>query len=273
MKNDPTSNPLRIFYGSPCLLMSLLLMLAQPLTAANEEHLAILKDAEQSRGDLGRQGIVWIVSALTEEGGEQKMMRLKVITQSSNVFAEIIDPEKSRGTKYIVADGNMWFHKPSLSRPISISRRQRVMGNAAVGDVAAISFLHDYEVEAVEEGTHENETCHVFTLKGVTKAASYPLIRYWVSKKRHVGTRAEFYSVSGAKLRTAFMKYGHKLNIDGRNRDFLSEMIVEENLGSTKSTKLTFGDFGLQQFPEETFKKDSLAPDKKIRPGGPKRPF
>ncbi len=241
--------------------------------AAGEEYLDLFADAEQSRGDLGRQGIVWVVTVVSLENGEEKTLRMRVIHQSSKVLAEVLEPEKSRGTKYLVTDGKMWFHKPALSRPISISRRQRVMGNAAIGDVAAISYLEDYSVEAVEDGEHQGDSCHVFSLKQKSKSASYPAIRYWVSKTRRVGVKAEFFSVSGTKLRTAIMEYEHKVNIDGKNRDFISRMTVEEQLGATKSTTLHFGDFELKQFPPGIFEQESLAPERAARPGGPKKPF
>lgn len=241
------------------------------LAAVNAEDLALLEEAESARGDLGGRGIEWIVAASSEEQGETQSMKLRVITQSARVFAEVLEPEKTRGARYLIVDGKMWYHKPSLSRPVSVSRRQRVIGRAAVGDIAAMSFLSDYSAAKTETGTHEGESCVIYTLEQKSSKANYPLIRYWVSKERRVGVKAEFFSVSGSKLRTALMKYDHRLKVDGEERRFLSEMRVEEGLGSDKVTTLRYGDHLLQEFPEELFDYTKLTPDRPTAPVGRKK--
>ncbi|MEM8953414.1 MAG: outer membrane lipoprotein-sorting protein [Verrucomicrobiota bacterium] len=221
-------------------------------------HIQTLIYAEQARGDLGRQGLEWEVAASSEEKGEKRSTALRVSAQNSKILAEVLAPEDSVGTKYLVAGDKMWMHKPNMSRPLSISKRQRVSGNAAVGDIAAISYLNDYSPEAVEDGEVDGEACWVFTLKKRTSAASYDTIRYFVSKANKLGLRAEFYTSSGKLLRAATMKYGNRVNINGSNRPFISEMTVEELLGSEKVSTLRYENFELREFPEATFSEDSL---------------
>ncbi len=235
--------------------------------AVGEADLALLKDAEGARGDLGGLGIVWIVDATSVEQEEEQSMKLRVITQDSKVFAEILEPESSKGTKYIVADGKMWYHKPNLSRPVPISRRQRLIGRAAVGDIAAMSFLDDYSVDSVADGEFNGEACRVFSLVENSKDANYPKIEYWVSKERRVGTKAEFFTVSGARLRTATMKYDNVLMVEGGERVFLSEMVVVEEQGGEKETRMVYGEHLIKQFPEEYFDYQKLAPDRLMGKG------
>jgi len=238
--------------------------------AVSEEQLALLRDAEGARGDLDGVGIAWIVEATSEEKGEVKKMKIRVVTQASKVFAEILEPEKSKGLKYVVADGKMWYHRPNLSRPVPISRRQRVIGRAAVGDIAAMSFLNDYSVEASEKGEYGGEECLVFDLEEKSKAANYPRIRYWVSTKRRVGVKAEFYTVSGARLRTATMKYENLLKVGEREQVFLSEMVVTEEMGTAKETKLVYAEHVIDEFPDELFDYTKLGPGRKIAVPGRK---
>ena len=235
--------------------------------AVGEADLALLKDAEGSRGDLGGRGIVWIVDATSVEKEEEKSMKLRVITQDSKVFAEILEPESSKGSKYIVADGKMWYHKPNLSRPVPISRRQRVIGKAAVGDIASMSFLDDYSVDSVEEGDFDGEACMVFTLVEESKAANYPKIQYWVSKERRVGVKAEFFTVSGARLRTATMTYDHVLMIEKQDRVFLSEMVVTEEQEGAKVTRMVYREHLIKEFPDEYFDYTKLTPDRLMGKG------
>jgi outer membrane lipoprotein-sorting protein len=254
-------------------LMVLCLALAgsgSVVAAVSEEQLALLRDAEAARGDIKGTGIAWVVEATSEEKGEDETMKLRVVTQASKVFAEILEPEKSKGLKYIVSDGKMWYHRPNLSRPVPISRRQRVIGRAAVGDIAAMSFLDDYTVTASEKGEHAGDACLVFDLEEKSKEATYPRIRYWVSTNRRVGIKAEFYTVSGARLRTATMKYENKLEVEGQARTFLSEMVVVEELGTAKATTLVYREHALSDFPDELFDYTKLGPGRKITAPGRK---
>lgn len=238
--------------------------------AVSEAELALLRDAEGARGDLEGTGIAWIVEATSHEEGETAAMKLKVITQSSKVFAEILEPEGSKGMKYIVVDGQMWYHKPNLSRPVPISRRQRVIGKAAVGDIAAMSFLDDYTADAVEPGEYEGEACAVFDLVEKSKEANYPRIRYWVSQERRVGVKAEFFTASGARLRTATMTYDNRLEVAGKEKVFLSEMVVSEELGTAKATRLVYGHHEIADFPDDLFDYMKLAPDRPL-PTAPRK--
>jgi outer membrane lipoprotein-sorting protein len=223
-----------------------------------QEHIQTLIYAEQARGDLGQQGLEWEVAASSEEKGESKSTSLRVSAQNSNILAEVVAPADAAGTKYLVVGEKMWMHKPSMSRPLSISKRQRVSGNAAVGDIAAISYLNHYTPESVEEGTAGGEACYVYTLKKRTSAASYEMIRYFVSKASRLGVRSEFYTSSGKLLRAATMEYGNQVNINGSNRPFISSMTVEELLGGSKVTTMRYQNFKLKDFPAAMFSEDSL---------------
>jgi len=235
---------------------------ATPASAAGvtEHHLEALRMAEHSRGNLPDLGVQWTVSASSEEGDEGRSMVLRVVNQGGQVFAEVLAPEGSRGVKYIVESGRMWYYRPGLSRPISVSKRRRVTGNAAVGDIASISFLLDYSAAEVSEELLGERPCWVFELRPNSNRAAYARVRYWVSQSDRLGLRADFYSLSGKKLRTAAWDYESRLTIAGEARPFVSRMTVEEAAGRTKLTMLTYDDPQTQDFPDTLFDPSELAP-------------
>ena len=106
-------------------------------------------------------------------------------------------------------DRNMWFAKPGLSKAVPISPRQKLLGGAANGDIASTNYAGDYKIVQTSEDTFNNEPCYLLDLSAVDKKATYDRIKYWISKERLVGVKAEFYTVSGKLFKTATFEYKH----------------------------------------------------------------
>ncbi|MDF1812661.1 MAG: hypothetical protein P1V20_10610, partial [Verrucomicrobiales bacterium] len=120
------------------------LVLAGQFAAANDQ---LLRDAERYRGVMtGNQGVQWRVDVDNSREGSKKAAFMAV-SQGNRIYAEVIEPETAKGRKYIASsDGDMWFWKPGLSRPVAVYRRQRLSGDAAIGDIASTSFVDGYSV-------------------------------------------------------------------------------------------------------------------------------
>lgn len=259
----------------PCHLAGFVAVLAWswPAPAAGEpvteQHRSALRYAERARGNLPESGVQWIVEASSvprpgAKGAARKStgkMRLRVVNQRGAVFAEILSPENSAGSKYIVEHGRMWFYRPALSRPISVSRRQRVSGSAAVGDISSSSFLDGYEAASVVEEGLEGIACWVIELKATGYPASYDRIRYWISKSQSLGLKAEFFALSGTRLRTARWDYGNRMSFEGEEHPFISRMVVEEVKGRNQSTTLEYSDPEQGEFPAALFDPAVLEPE------------
>ena len=56
-------------------------------------------------------------------------------------------------------DRIIWFVKPGLRRPVSISARQRLSGDAANGDIASTNYARDYEGTLAGEEAVNGEPC------------------------------------------------------------------------------------------------------------------
>ena len=142
--------------------------------------------------------------------------------------------------------------KPGLSKPIPISPRQRMSGQAAYGDIAATNYAGDYEAKSAGKEAVEGEACFVLDLAAKHKRATYDKIRYWVSAKREVAVRAEFYSVSGKLLKTALFDYGNLIQHDGRRIPFVSRMTIRDAL-TPAETVMEFGAVKVQRVAPAEF--------------------
>ncbi|MFD2837392.1 outer membrane lipoprotein-sorting protein [Azotobacter vinelandii] len=145
----------------------------------------ILKRADESRGNL--QGIAWNVEIEANERGRTDTMLYDIKARGFNISGINIAPPKSKGQKLLMLDSNMWFHKPGLSKPIPISLRQKLMGQASYGDVASTNYAEDYDATLLPDETVEGVDCYVFDLKARNSKTTYDRIVYWVDKERLVG--------------------------------------------------------------------------------------
>jgi hypothetical protein len=238
-------------YPIRSLIVTLLLMLAGNAAQAALDTHEILRMADQSRGNL--DGVIWKLGVSATEKGETSSMNFEVSARGFDMLAETLDPPKHKGNKLLMIHGNMWFHKPGLSKPVPISKRQRLLGNAAYGDIASTNYAEDYEASTLPDDNYKDEDCHVYDLKSINKNATYDRIKYWVSKKRLVGVHAEYMTVSGKKFKSADMEYGNKVKTDGQIRPFISRITIYDELISADVTMLEFNFPRLRPLPDHLF--------------------
>lgn len=216
----------------------------------------MLKKADQARGN--RDGITWEVAILSSENTGRAPMVFDVRARGFDTLATAVSPPKDKGNKVLMVNGNMWFYKPGLSKPVPISTRQRLMGNASYGDIAATNYSQDYDATLLRDESIEDEACHVFDLKAKTPTATYDHIRYWISKTREVGIKAEYYTVSGKKIKSARMMYDSEIDVDGTRRPFISEIHISDAVITKETTILRFATPSLAVLPNHIFNRNLL---------------
>ncbi len=213
---------------------------------------AALLAAEKARGILtGNSGVGWTVNVTSSNG---KSAKFRSASQGGKIFAEILEPADAAGRRYIAeADGKMWFWKPGLNSAVSVSKRQRLSGDAAIGDIASTSFVEGYKVEGSEDGTVDGEAATVYTMKAKGLGDTYKTIKYWVTKKGNLGKKAEFFAKSGTMVRSSTMEYNNSVN----GSPFLSRMIIKDG---GRTVDLKFSSVKLEKFPDKLFDRKELRP-------------
>ena len=211
----------------------------------------ILAHADRARGNV--RGIEWTIHMESIEGDRKQESDLIVKARGNNSLAEYIAPPKSKGQKILMIDRNMWFVKPGLSKPVPISPRQKLMGGAANGDIASTNYAGDYEAVSVTGETVNKEPCYVLDLKATNKKTTYDRIRYWVSKKRMVGVKADFFTKSGRLFKSAVFEYGNTIISEGAPIPFVSKMIITDAVMKDHVTTMTYGKVSLKKIPDSDF--------------------
>ena len=211
-------------------LIGLALCLVSTALFAAPDAQSLLKHSDRARGG-GLPGIVWEIRVLSRDGERtDEVQRLQVKAVDDASLAETVEPVRFKGSKILQVERNMWMTRPGLSKPIPISPRQRMSGQASNGDIAATNYAGDYAAVLDATESLDGEFCHVLDLTAKHKRATYDKIRYWVSASREVGIKAEFYSVSGKLLKTATFVYDNTIEYAGRSIPFISKMTIRDAL-------------------------------------------
>lgn len=198
----------------------------------------ILEKADAARGNV--EGIVWEIDIVSMENGREQQRRLRVSAKNFNSLAEFLAPAKVKGQKVLMRDRNMWFIKPGLRKPVPLSPRQKLLGTASNGDIASTNYAGDYEVTEMVEDRFNGEECYRFDLQATNKKVTYDRIVYWVSKDRLVGTKADFYTVSGKLFKTATFEYGNHITVNGSQAPFVSRMTIIDTVLKKNRTVMSY---------------------------------
>ncbi len=211
----------------------------------------MLETADKARGNY--EGIQWEVSMHSVERGREQDRKFLVIAKGYNSLIETLEPGNLKGQKLLMQDRNMWFAKPGLSKPVPISPRQKLMGDASNGDIAATNYGGDYKVVDTEEGKVNNEDCVVLNLQAKDKRATYDRIKYWISKKRIVGLKAEFYTISGKMFKSATFEYKNRITLNDKPQEFISKMIITNAIMKDDVTTISYSRPLLKKVSDATF--------------------
>jgi outer membrane lipoprotein-sorting protein len=211
----------------------------------------MLQKADEARGNA--EGIQWDIAIDSIEGGREQHRTLRVNARGHNSLADTLAPANVKGQKLLMLDRNMWFAKPGLSKAVPISPRQKLMGSAANGDIASTNYSGDYKITHTEEVKLNEEDCIVLDLQAVDNKATYDQIKYWISKERLLGLKAEFYTVSGKMFKTATFEYKNNITINEKPREFISKMIIASAIIKEDVTTMHYKNPVFKKLPDAIF--------------------
>jgi hypothetical protein len=214
---------------------------AVPASAAPADAEAIVRKADQSRGGDLNSGLI-MQSTITsfKNDQESRSYSIQIEAQDGNSLVTFTEPAYSRGTKMLMRQRNMWFLSSEIKKPVPISPRQRLVGDASNGDIATANFARDYTPKIIGEATVRDELCDVIELMAKNGDATYDRVVYYVSKKSNLGLKAEYYTLSGKLFKTAEMHYDNIVKLSGRSLQFISRMEIHDAVTANNKTVLTY---------------------------------
>jgi outer membrane lipoprotein-sorting protein len=177
-------------------------------------------------------------------------------------FASLIrfaQPARDAGKLMLKHGNELWFYDPGTKASVRISPQQRLMGQAANGDVVTINFAKDYQAsiaaeENVQDGERQTRKAYKLALVSSSPDATYTNIELWVDVENSWPIKARFYAESGRLLKTAY--YRRFQNQLGAERP--TETVIIDGLNPQSVTLLRLTDFSARNIPTGWFQRDYL---------------
>jgi len=162
--------------------------------------------------------------------------------------------------KLMLKNGNdLWFYDPSSKASIRLSPQQRLLGQAANGDVVTVNLAKDYKAqlageESILDGDRQSRRCYKLALAAVSPDVTYHHIEMWIDASNSRPVKARFYTESGQLLKTAYYRrYQPQL---GAERP--TETVIIDGLDPNWVTVMRYSDYAWREVPEAWLQRDYL---------------
>jgi len=163
--------------------------------------------------------------------------------------------------KLMLKNGNdLWFYDPSSQASVRISPRQRLLGQAANGDVVTVNFSRDYRArlvgeEDIDDGDRISHHCHKLALTAAANDVTYDSLEIWIDASNSHPIKARFYAESGQLLKTAYYRhYERQLEVERP-----TETVIIDGLDHQWVTIMRYTDYAWRDVPDSWLQRDYLA--------------
>ena len=186
--------------------------------------------------------------------------KMNVATGQYRNLVRYVAPLRDAG-KLVLLDGSqMWFYDPDSKASVRLSPQQRLLGQAANGDVVSVNLARDYKGttvgnETLQDADHQPRDCVHLSLVASTPEAVYNRIEYWIERATYYPVKAKYFSDSGRLLKTAyFTRYQDVL---GGKRP--TKVIILDGIDPHLATTMEFSHYSDVDVPDAWFQRDFLS--------------
>jgi hypothetical protein len=147
---------------------------------------------------------------VTENGTSQTPAEFDLYKKGDDRAIVVFTAGKQKGRKILTVGEKFWILVPGASRPIPVTPNQRLMGGAALGDVARLQFSREFDatLEADSELV-DGRACDVLDLTAKSGSSSYGSGKLFVDRVEHLARKALLNLVSGKPSKEiVFERYG-----------------------------------------------------------------
>lgn len=205
---------------------------------------ALIEAADRWRtGDTAMQ-VETQVQVLGRDGTLDKERLYTVFVQPDRRSLVLMRSPAEQGQKVLMLGDDFWLLMPASQRPLRITPSQKLLGDAATGDIATMSWRDDYAATLVgEDGCPTAQPCHHLQLTAQRKGVSYQRIELWLGRERHEPLRAELYVQSDKLAKEA------RFVLDPK-QPWVSEMVLTDRLSNHKETRVRYLSRTARQVPD-----------------------
>jgi outer membrane lipoprotein-sorting protein len=180
-------------------------------------------------------------------------------TRQFRNLVQYVEPARDAGKRVLLDGHSLWFYDPDSKVSVRISAQQRLIGQAAIGDILTVNLAADYTAslvgtESIDDAARQPRQCWHLDLKAASDVATYSRVEYWVEQGSFYPIKGKFYSDSGRLLKILYFRnFVERL---GAVRP--SEAVIIDAVDTSLATTATFGESTYQDIPEAWFQRDYL---------------
>lgn len=250
----------RLLQIATCLLVCC--AAAPAVQAKDAQEILAASDAIRNPGQPFRA----LVTLTEFEKGVQvnttALMSFARTMDNSGQFASIMQfvrPPRDAGKLMLKNGSDLWFFDPSTKSTVRISPQQRLIGQAANGDVVTVNLARDYQAavvgeEAIRDGERQNRQALKLMLTANSPDSTYGSIEWWVDADSHAPIKGRFFADSGRLLKTAFYRrFQQQL---GALRP--TETVIIDGVEPQAVTIVRMSEFAQRSIPASWFQRDHL---------------
>lgn len=226
------------------------LALAGPV-AADEAVLRLLRQADAYRLAEKSARVDLEVDVL-RNGEIDKERRYSVYVKPDRRSLVVMKTPIEIGQKVLMLGDQFWLLMPDSQRPLRITASQKLLGEAAVGDVASLTWSEDYDGELVGEETVDGRTCLRLSLTAL-RPVTYSHIDLWLDKQSRQPVKADLFVGSGKRAKAAHFEIG---TLAGRQR--VTRMLLIDDLQAGRKTVVRYVGFREHALGDEWFNAATL---------------
>ena len=170
-----------------------------------------------------------------------------------------VDPPRDTNKLMLKSGNDLWFFDPASKASIRLSPQQRLLGQAANGDVVTVDFAKDYKAELIGEedvtdGERVRRRCHKLRLAWLSPDVTYQHVEMWIETHSARPVKSLFYAESGRLLKTAYYrKFVPQLGMERP-----SEVVIIDGLDPNWVTVMRYSDYAWRDVPDAWLQRDYL---------------
>jgi hypothetical protein len=170
-----------------------------------------------------------------------------------------VAPARDANKLMLKVGNELWFYDAVNKSSMRISPQQRLLGQAANGDVMTVNLAKDYRAqlvgqEEVGDGDRQMRQCYNLALEATTPDVTYHRITMWIDSALNRPVKALFYAESGRLLKTVYYRrYRPEL---GAERP--TETVIIDGLDPNWVTIMRYSNYAWRDIPDAWLQRDYL---------------
>ncbi len=165
-----------------------------------------------------------------------------------------VSPPIDKGRVLLMRGKDLWAFLPTITKPLRISLRERLIGDVANGDLARTNFSGDYTPELTRMEPLEGIPYYVLRLTANAPDVTYGQVDLWVEMGTFHPARAAFYAISGRLLKTC--SYEGYQELAGGVRP--TKLVMRDATITGQQSTIAYERMEVAPLPEKYFTKDYM---------------